>query len=148
VILETGTSKHKFWRAHFFVLLLSDQMMHYVRSLEQRVKQLEEEKLALQQKLGQVPGINSTNELRSSGSWENDVRDQMMSNYVIALFLGMQNIRISVNLGANDDSSPCRSTYNFSMFVLITHYVYHHVCVSPYLCLYSPVTLNHLNSFH
>jgi hypothetical protein len=50
----------------------SDQVMHYVRSLEQRVKQLEEEKLALQQKLGQVPGTNST-----SGNWENDVRDQM-----------------------------------------------------------------------
>jgi hypothetical protein len=47
--------------------------MHYVRSLEQRVKQLEEEKLALQQKLGQVPGTNSSN-----GNWENDVRDQMI----------------------------------------------------------------------
>jgi hypothetical protein len=47
--------------------------MHYVRSLEQRVKQLEEEKLALQQKLGQVPGTNNTN-----GNWENDVRDQML----------------------------------------------------------------------
>jgi len=46
--------------------------MHYVRSLEQRVKQLEAEKLALQQKLGQVPGTNST-----SGNWENDVRHQM-----------------------------------------------------------------------
>jgi len=46
--------------------------MHYVRSLEQRVKQLEEEKLALQQKLGQAPGTNNTN-----GNWENDVRDQM-----------------------------------------------------------------------
>jgi len=46
--------------------------MQYVRSLEQRVKQLEEEKLVLQQKLGQVPGTNST-----SGNWENDVRDQM-----------------------------------------------------------------------
>jgi hypothetical protein len=47
--------------------------MHYVRSLEQRVKQLEEEKLALQQKLGQVPGTNNT-----SGSWESDVREQML----------------------------------------------------------------------
>jgi len=47
--------------------------MHYVRSLEQRVKQLEEEKLTLQQKLGQVPGTNNT-----SGNWENDVRDQML----------------------------------------------------------------------
>jgi len=46
--------------------------MHYVRSLEQRVKQLEEEKLTLQQKLGQVPGTNNT-----SGNWENDVRDHM-----------------------------------------------------------------------
>jgi hypothetical protein len=36
------------------------------------VKQLEEEKLALQQKLGQVPGTNNSN-----GNWENDVRDQM-----------------------------------------------------------------------
>jgi len=50
----------------------SDQVMHYVRSLEQRVKQLEEEKLTLQQKLGQVPGTNNT-----SGNWENDVRDHM-----------------------------------------------------------------------
>ncbi|PNF19817.1 Coiled-coil domain-containing protein 85C [Cryptotermes secundus] len=47
--------------------VFNDQVMHYVRSLEQRVKQLEEEKLALQQKLGQVPGPNS-----SSGNWEND----------------------------------------------------------------------------
>jgi hypothetical protein len=37
------------------------------------VKQLEEEKLALQQKLGQVPGTNSTN-----GNWENDVRNQIL----------------------------------------------------------------------
>ncbi|KAJ9578762.1 hypothetical protein L9F63_005020, partial [Diploptera punctata] len=32
--------------------VFNDQMMHYVRSLEQRVKQLEEEKLALQQNKG------------------------------------------------------------------------------------------------
>lgn len=62
--------------------------MHYVRSLEQRVKQLEEEKLALQQKLGQVPGANSSSDLRSNGNWESDVRDQMMY-YLIALFLWM-----------------------------------------------------------
>ncbi|XP_069681690.1 coiled-coil domain-containing protein 85C isoform X2 [Periplaneta americana] len=53
--------------------VFNDQMMHYVRNLEQRVKQLEEEKLTLQQKLGQVPGTNnSTNDLRSNGNWEND----------------------------------------------------------------------------
>jgi hypothetical protein len=55
-----------------------------VRSLEQRVKQLEEEKLALQQKLGQVPGTNSSSDLRSNGKWENDVRDQLLC--VVILF--------------------------------------------------------------
>jgi hypothetical protein len=58
--------------------------MHYVRSLEQRVKQLEEEKLALQQKLGQVPGTNSSSDLRSNGNWENDVRDQMICVIILS----------------------------------------------------------------
>ena len=63
---------------------ISDQMMHYVRGLEQRVKQLEEEKLALQQKLGQVPGNNSTNDLRSNGNWENDV-SKVSFNFVCSI---------------------------------------------------------------
>lgn len=60
--------------------------MHYVRSLEQRVKQLEEEKLALQQKLGQVPGPNS-----SSGNWENDVRDEMKCYLTVVVSLNTFN---------------------------------------------------------
>ncbi|XP_067010226.1 coiled-coil domain-containing protein 85C-A [Anabrus simplex] len=52
--------------------VFNDQMMHYVRSLEQRVKQLEEEKQALQQKLCQAGESMDSNGLRSNASWETD----------------------------------------------------------------------------
>lgn len=68
--------------------------MHYVRSLEQRVKQLEEEKVALQQKLGQVPGTNNT-----SGNWENDVRVQMLCVATLFDIFGLVKCyRISLNI--------------------------------------------------
>ena len=49
-------------------------MMQYVKTLERRVKQLEEEKQALEQKIGQniIPSENS--------SWDNDVG---IYNYLI-----------------------------------------------------------------
>ncbi|XP_049789310.1 coiled-coil domain-containing protein 85C [Schistocerca nitens] len=46
--------------------VFNDQMMHYVRSLEQRVKQLEEEKILLQQKLG------GTDDGIVASSWDPD----------------------------------------------------------------------------
>lgn len=80
--------------------------MHYVRSLEQRVKQLEEEKLVLQQKLGQVPGPNS-----SSGNWENDVRDQMICYLKVVVSLNTFNVTLYLHCASLQNSLVCSMTY-------------------------------------
>ncbi|GLH09846.1 Coiled-coil domain-containing protein 85C, partial [Gryllus bimaculatus] len=49
------------------------QMMHYVRSLEQRMKQLEDEKKILQHKLSQTGETISSNDHRVNPGWENEL---------------------------------------------------------------------------
>jgi hypothetical protein len=117
--------------------------MHYVRSLEQRVKQLEEEKLALQQKLGQVPGTNSTSDLRSNGSWENDVRDQMTCIVILSDCIIFRTFLYLWMLHQPDCVQLCWAVTMYGVSVTLLFYCAYHVC----LPVYSPITLKSFEQF-